>query len=115
MRSEFPEGLRRRQCHHRAAGVIDAERPAAFQLGIGIASLFFYVSIMSFAEIKQQIPVLAPDERLELAALIAHLSRVDDPQYQADLDRKLAAMEAGRKFTQADLERLHPESPADGR
>lgn len=62
---------------------------------------------MSFAEIKQQVAGLPVDERLDLAALIAHLSRTDDPQYQADLDRKLTAMEAGGKSTQADLERLH--------
>ena len=69
---------------------------------------------MSFAEIKQQIPTLAPEERLELAALIAHLSRTDDPQYQADLDRKLADMDAGKKFTQADLERVHADLIAKG-
>ncbi len=62
---------------------------------------------MSFAEIKQQVTGLSADERLELAALIAHLSRTDDPQYQADLDRKLAAMDGGKKSTQADLEGLH--------
>ena len=69
---------------------------------------------MSFAEIKLQIPHLAPDQRLELAALIAHLSRTDDPQYQADLDRKLAQMDAGKKATQADLKRLHSDLTATG-
>jgi hypothetical protein len=69
---------------------------------------------MSFAEIKQQIPSLAPHERLELAGLIAHLSRADDSQYQADLDQKLADMDAGKKFTQADLERLHADLTAKG-
>lgn len=69
---------------------------------------------MSFAEIKLQIPRLAPEERLDLAALIAHLSRTDDPQYQADLDRKLAEMDAGKKSTQADLERLHADLIAKG-
>lgn len=62
---------------------------------------------MSLAEIKQQVANLPAEERLELAALIAHLSRAEDPQYQADLDRKLAAMEAGDKFSQSDLERMH--------
>jgi len=67
-----------------------------------------------FAEIKQQIPTLSPEERLELAGLIAHLSRTDDTQYQTDLDRKLANMDAGKKFTQADLERLHNDLTARG-
>ena len=69
---------------------------------------------MSFSEIKQQIPALDPEQRLELAALIAHLSRTDDPQYQAALDRRLAEVEAGNKFTQADLERLHAELTTTG-
>jgi hypothetical protein len=69
---------------------------------------------MSFAEIKQQIPALAPNERLELAGLIAHLSRADDPQYRADLDQKLVDMEAGKKFTQADLERLDADLSSNG-
>ena len=69
---------------------------------------------MSFAQIKEQIAGLTPDERLELAALIAHLSRNDDPQYQADLDRKLANMDSGKKFGQSDLERLHAELTATG-
>ena len=69
---------------------------------------------MSFAEIKQQIPALGSEERLELTALIAHLSRTDDLPYQADLDRKLAEMDAGKKSTQADLERLHAELTARG-
>ena len=69
---------------------------------------------MGFAEIKQQIPTSLPEERLELAGLIAHLSRTDDTQYQSDLDRKLAEMDTGKKFTQADLERLHDELTAKG-
>jgi len=69
---------------------------------------------MSFAEIKEQIPELTPEERLELAALIAHLSRTDDPQYQADLDQRLAKIEAGKKFGQSDLERLHSDLSAKG-
>jgi hypothetical protein len=51
---------------------------------------------MSFAEIKQQIPELTPEERLELADLIARLSRTDDPQYQADLDQRLTGRNEGR-------------------
>ncbi len=70
---------------------------------------------MSLAEIKQQVAGLPADQRLELAALIAHLSRTDDPQYQADLDRKLVAMDAGSKSTQADLERLHADLTAKGK
>jgi hypothetical protein len=70
---------------------------------------------MSFVQIKEQVASLSPEERLELAALIAHLARMDDPQYQADLDRKLAGMDSGKRFTQSDLERLHRERNRQGR
>jgi len=66
---------------------------------------------MSFAEIKERVAELAPDERLELAALLAHLYRHDDPHYQADLDKRLA----GQKFGPSDLERVHHELAAKGR
>ena len=52
---------------------------------------------MSFSEIKAGIAGLKVEERLELAALIAHLNRAEDPTWQAELDRRLDAMEAGRK------------------
>jgi len=81
---------------------------------LAVRAFSLKVAPISFAEIKQQIPSLAPDERLDLAVLIAHLSRTDDPQYQADLDRKLALMDAGKKGTQADLERLHADLTAKG-
>jgi hypothetical protein len=70
---------------------------------------------MSFVEIKEQVANLSPEQRLEVAALIAHLGRADDPQYQVELDRKIAEMESGKRFNQCDLERLHRERTAQGR
>jgi len=70
---------------------------------------------MSLAEIKEQIAELTPDERLELAALIVHLSRVDDPDYQQELDRRLDRMAAGKKFTERDVEQLHRDLTARGK
>ena len=70
---------------------------------------------MSLAEIKDQIAVMSVADRLEVAALISHLNQVDDPAYQAELDRRLAAMDAGHKSGLADLERLHDKLTASGR
>jgi len=70
---------------------------------------------MSFREIKAGIAALSVDERLEVAALIAHLNRAEDPVWQAELDRRLAAMESGRKATQSDIERRHQELSSRGR
>jgi len=70
---------------------------------------------MSLAEIKHSIEACSVEQRLELAALIAHLNRADDPEYATELEERLAAMDAGRKFPQAHLEQLHAELSAKGR
>ena len=70
---------------------------------------------MSFAEIKERIAELTPEERLELAALIAHLSQAEDPNYRVELDRQLAEMDAGKKYSRQDLEQLHDELLRQGR
>jgi hypothetical protein len=51
---------------------------------------------MVFAEIKPQIEQLAPDERLKALAFLKHLMHADDPEYQAELARRHADIEAGR-------------------
>jgi hypothetical protein len=70
---------------------------------------------MSLAEIKDSVGALSVEERLELAAWIAHLNHANDPVYLAKLERRLSAMDGGRKFTSADLERVHAELSAKGR
>jgi hypothetical protein len=70
---------------------------------------------VSLAEIREQIAGMTVDERLDLAALIAHLNSKDDPDYQAELERRMARMDAGKKTTQDDLERLHQRLIAEGR
>ncbi|MDA1272832.1 MAG: hypothetical protein O2960_02095 [Verrucomicrobia bacterium] len=62
---------------------------------------------MSLAEIKESIAELSAEERLELAALIAHLNRAEDPEFKAELDRRLSAMDAGKKADRSELERVH--------
>jgi uncharacterized protein YdbL (DUF1318 family) len=62
---------------------------------------------MSMAEIREQIAGLTAEERLDLAALIAHLNRADDAEYQSTLDERAAEMEAVKKTTLEELERRH--------
>jgi len=69
---------------------------------------------MSMAEIKEQVIALTAEERLEIAGLIAHLNHEDDPAYHAELDARLARMDAGHKFGAAELERVHRERSAAG-
>jgi hypothetical protein len=64
---------------------------------------------MSFAEVKERVTEMSAEERLEVAALIAHLNRADDSEYQAELDRRMTAMDAGRKTPGPALEKRHAE------
>ena len=48
---------------------------------------------MSLAEIKDSIGALSVEERLDLAAWIAHLNHADDPAYLAELKARMASME----------------------
>jgi hypothetical protein len=70
---------------------------------------------MSFAEVKQSIQEMNMEERLEVAALIAHLNRADDPEYQAELDRRMTAMDQGRKNSGPSLQQLHEKLVKQGR
>jgi hypothetical protein len=69
---------------------------------------------MSFAQIKEQLAELTREQRLELAALLTHLNRKDDPEFQVELERRMAEMDAGKKISQTDLEQLHKDLIARG-
>jgi len=56
------------------------------------------------AEVKESVAEMTVEERLEVAALIAHLNRTDDPEYQEELDRRMSAMDAGNKTSAKTLE-----------
>ena len=70
---------------------------------------------MSMTEMKAQIATLTVEDRLEIAALIAHLNRRDDPAYHAELERRLAQMDAGQKVPQSEIEALHDRLTREGR
>jgi hypothetical protein len=77
-------------------------------------AILFRLRSVSLAEIRDQIAGLTVEERLDLAALIAHLNRVDDPEYRSELDQRAADMDAGKKSTLDELERRHQRLAADG-
>jgi hypothetical protein len=70
---------------------------------------------MSLAEVKTSVAAMSIDERLDVAAFIAHLNRAEDPEYRAELDRRMADMDSGRKTTASELERLHEDLSRKGR
>ncbi len=51
---------------------------------------------MVFTEIKAQIEQLSHDERIKALAFLKHLLRTENPEYQRELARRHADLEAGR-------------------
>jgi cytochrome c len=70
---------------------------------------------MSVAEVKTSVAAMSVEERLDVAAFIAHLNRADDPEYRAELDRRMADMDSGRKTSASELDRLHEDLCRQGR
>jgi hypothetical protein len=70
---------------------------------------------MSLAEVKASVAEMGIEERLEVAAFIAHLNRSEDPEYRAELDRRMQAMDSGGKVSASELERLHEDLSRKGR
>jgi len=62
---------------------------------------------VSFTEIKHAIEQLTDDERLELAAFIRWRNQKDDPNWQAELARRIDSCRAGGGKTASDVEILH--------
>jgi hypothetical protein len=67
---------------------------------------------MSFAELKEKVYTLNEEERLELRHLLLHLELQNDPEYRAELQRRMDRMDAGEKFTLEDVERICRERDA---
>ena len=64
---------------------------------------------------KEMVPKLSRDERLDLVHLLMHLELQDDPAHLAEMERRMTAMDAGKKVTQEEVERRHRELMAQGR
>ena len=70
---------------------------------------------MTLSDIKKTVANMSLEERLELAAFLAHLNTVDDPAYQSELDRRMAAMDAGKKTPAHVVEKIHADLTQQGR
>ena len=69
---------------------------------------------MSFAELKEKVYKLSEEERLELHALLIDLDCKDDPEYKAEMARRVDEMAGGKKHGKEDLERIHRDLLAKG-
>jgi hypothetical protein len=70
---------------------------------------------MSMAEVKETIAEMNVEERLEIAALIAHLNRSDSAGYQEEMDQRMSLMDSGKKASVQDFEQQHKDLLKKGR
>jgi hypothetical protein len=70
---------------------------------------------MSVAELKHAVDELTSDQRLELAEYLRWRSRKDDPEWQAELGRRLDRSLAGHGHPAEELQQLHDRLSAEGR
>lgn len=57
---------------------------------------------------------LSPEERVFLAAYLKHLARVEDVAYRSELGRLDQEIDAGKKFSLAQVQRMHDSLKAEG-
>jgi hypothetical protein len=69
---------------------------------------------MTTAKLKQTVDNLTLAQRAFVAAYLQHLARVDDPQHQAKLGQRMRRMDAGRKVSLEQAQRLHEALAAEG-
>ncbi len=70
---------------------------------------------MSVAELKRAVDVLSVEDRLELAAYLRRTSKQNDPQWQAEIGRRLDASLQGKGHKAEELLALHDQLPSEGR
>ena len=69
---------------------------------------------MTTQQVKQQIDAMTDDDRFFAAAYLDHLASAKDRPYQAELTERMNRMDAGKKVSLEQLERLHHALEAEG-
>ncbi len=62
---------------------------------------------MTTQQVKQQIDAMTDDDRFFATAYLDHLASEKDSSYQAELTERMNRMDAGKKVSLEQLERLH--------
>ena len=70
---------------------------------------------MGLAELKRAVDTLTIDDRLDLAEYLRRTSKHDDPQWQAEIGRRLDACLQGKGHHAHELLALHDRLAAEGR
>lgn len=70
---------------------------------------------MSMAELKNAVDTLTEEGRLELAEYLRWRARQDDPEWQAELARRVDRCVAGRGHSAGELNALHDRLSREGK
>ena len=70
---------------------------------------------MSFTELEQQVLALSVEERLQLRNVLEKIRMDNDVEWQEEMARRNARMDAGEKVSLEELERMHEELLRQGR
>jgi hypothetical protein len=70
---------------------------------------------MSVAELKQAVDTLTAEERLEFAEYLRWRARKDDPEWQAEIGRRLDSCLSGHGHPAEELQQLHDKLSTEGR
>jgi hypothetical protein len=62
---------------------------------------------MSLPELKEQAARLSPAERLDLAVYLVDLEEQNEAEFREAINRRMKAMDQGRKVTQEQIEAEH--------
>lgn len=62
---------------------------------------------MTVTQVKQQIDAMSDEDRFLAAAYLEHLSNEKDVGYRMNLAERMQRMDAGKKVSLEQLERLH--------
>ncbi len=65
-------------------------------------------------EVQDALRGMSPEDRNRVKAFLLHLTRANDPEYKAELARRLQRMEQGEKTSQARVEELHEDLKRQG-
>ena len=69
---------------------------------------------MTTAEIKANIDKLTDEERFFAAAYLQHRAQENDPAYQTMLSERMNRMDAGKKVTLEQVQRIHQTLESEG-
>jgi hypothetical protein len=69
---------------------------------------------MSLAEIKNEISAMSPEDQEEMRRYLIIQRMRNDPEWQAELGRRIEEVRAGTFYTKEDLERIHAERLTSG-